>query len=80
MTDFAPSGETSFHQTLSINPYVLLEGAIELTVAQRMIYLIVDVARPVLAAGRELKKDMNVLAGEYADADKEKGGEDGNGS
>ena len=37
----------------------------------RLIYFIVDCTQPILAGGEELKKDMNVLGGEYADARKE---------
>ena len=41
------------------------------TEAARLIYSIVDFTQPISAGGKELKKDMNVLAGEYADAEKE---------
>ena len=44
------------------------------TESARLIYFIVDVTRPVFAGGEELKKDMNVLKGEYADG---KEGEEG---
>ena len=38
------------------------------TESARLIYFIVDCTQPIFAGGEELKKDMNVLAGEYADA------------
>lgn len=41
------------------------------TESARLIYFIVDCTQPVFAGGEELKKDMNILAGEYADARKE---------
>ena len=44
------------------------------TESARLIYFIVDCTQPVLAGGEELRKDMNVLAGEYANA---KRGEEG---
>ena len=37
------------------------------TQSARLIYFIVDVAQPVLAGGEELKKDMSIMKGEYAD-------------
>ena len=40
------------------------------TESARLIYFIVDCTQPVFAGGQELKKDMNVLTGEYADARK----------
>ena len=44
------------------------------TESARLIYFIVDCTQPVFAGGEELKKDMNILAGEYADARKEEVG------
>ena len=37
------------------------------TQSARLIYFIVDVTQPVLASGEELKKDMSIMKGEYAD-------------
>ena len=37
------------------------------TQSARLIYFIVDVTQPVLANGEELKKDMSIMKGEYAD-------------
>ena len=40
------------------------------TEAARLIYSIVDCTQPISVGGKGLKNDMNVLAGEYADAEK----------
>lgn len=40
------------------------------TESARLIYFIVDCKQPVFAGGEELKKDMGILTGEYADARK----------
>ena len=48
------------------------------TESARLIYFIVDVTQPVLAGGVELKKDMNIMTGEYADARKGVEGAHGN--
>ena len=49
---------------------LLRQGDIVVKRTTMHIYSIVDCTQPISAGGKELKKDMNVLAGEYADAEK----------